>query len=82
MQSYWFYWRRGWWAMFMIACMNIGAILIFLPLAIIFSERPGAYVFSFLVAYLAIASPWCGWVFQRFSEKAHASDARLRQKTG
>ena len=57
MQQYLFYWRRGWWAFLMMVCVNLGGMLLFFPLAFIFSQRPGAYFFSCLVAYLAVGLP-------------------------
>ena len=62
----------------MMICVNIGGMGLFLPLAFMFSHSPGAYYFSCLVVYLVLGSPWMGFVFQRFSEMAHASDARIR----
>ena len=40
MERYLFYWRRGWWACLMIACINLGGMVLFFRSRLSFLNGP------------------------------------------
>jgi hypothetical protein len=67
METYLGYWKRGWWAWLMMLCINLGIVVVVLPLAAIFHGNKAAYWISALVAWLLVGAPFAGWVFERFA---------------
>jgi hypothetical protein len=66
METYMAYWRRGWWAwwLMLVANMCLGAIIV--PLAFLLRDQPSTYYLCATLAWLIVGAPVWGWLFERF----------------
>lgn len=82
MNTYWRFWKRGWWAWLFAFCANISMAILLVPLAFAFRDNSSLYVISALVAWLVVGAPLWGLLFERFAAgSTRILTADLQQNT-
>jgi hypothetical protein len=68
---YWDYWKRGWWVLLLIACINVT-----LGLAYVLASRMLGQLIetplpvAAVIVWLIVGAPFCGWLFEGFVAKS------------
>ena len=76
---YWRYWKRGWWSWLMQLCLSVISMLLFVPLAMLFSEDLLLYFLSGTLLIVFALAPIAGWLFEKFAE---ASERIIENRPG
>lgn len=70
MSRYWAFWKRGWWAWFLLLFATGLFNVFLLPLGFAFRDNLFGYWIAVVLAWFVIGVPIWGWLFERFAAES------------
>jgi hypothetical protein len=70
MNTYFAFWRRGWWAWLYSLCANLAVVVMCIPFVAMGGKPSGSDLSLAIVIWLVVGAPAWGWLFEYFAAKS------------